>query len=229
MIINNFKKHLICWGGSDQCIVLNSIIEELGSKIDVIIDDTHNLTSPFNHIPLYYGKPGLHNWLKGRNLQDIGFVIAIGNPYGFIRYQLHNYLVNLGLTPITICAPSSIIDKTAGIGAGSQIMQGVIVNAKANLGQQCILNTKSLIEHHDNLGNGVEIAPGVVLTGRVSIGDYSWIGAGSTIIPRISIGKNVIVGAGAVVTKNINDEIIAVGNPAKFLKTNPFKERSYAR
>ena len=41
------------------------------------------------------------------------------------------------------------------------------------------------------------------------------IGANCTILPGITIGKNVLVGAGSVVTKNVSDDSIVVGNPAK--------------
>jgi sugar O-acyltransferase (sialic acid O-acetyltransferase NeuD family) len=223
MLINNFKKQLICWGGSDQCIVLKPIIEALGSKIDVIIDDTPELLSPFKEIPILQGKLGLTTWLRGRKLSNIGFIIAIGNPYGLARCQLHEYLVDLGLTPVTICDKSSMVANDVVIGSGAQIMQGVIVNTKAKLGKQCILNNKSLIEHHDELGDGIEIAPGAILTGRVKVGNYSWICAGVTVIPRINIGSNVIIGAGAVVINDIIDDVVAVGVPAKVIKKNTIK------
>lgn len=49
----------------------------------------------------------------------------------------------------------------------------------------------------------------------ISIGDDSWIGGGAIILPGVNIGKRCIVGAGSVVTKDIPDDSIAVGNPAK--------------
>ena len=56
--INNFKKKLICWGAGDQSIVLKPIIESLGSKYDILIDDTPNKASPFENIELLSGKIG---------------------------------------------------------------------------------------------------------------------------------------------------------------------------
>ncbi|WP_429970759.1 sugar O-acetyltransferase [Fructilactobacillus sp. Tb1] len=43
----------------------------------------------------------------------------------------------------------------------------------------------------------------------------TWIGANSVILPGVTIGKNAIVGAGSVVTKDVPDNTIVVGNPAK--------------
>jgi len=48
----------------------------------------------------------------------------------------------------------------------------------------------------------------------------AWIGARVSILPGVTIGENAIVGTGSVVTKNIPDNCIAVGNPAKVIKTD---------
>ena len=52
---------------------------------------------------------------------------------------------------------------------------------------------------------------------KTSIGDNSFIGAGTMLIAPIKIGKNAKTGAGSVVTKNVNDFVTVVGNPAKIL------------
>lgn len=53
----------------------------------------------------------------------------------------------------------------------------------------------------------------------VTIGDNVWIGGSVTILPGVTIGNNVTIGAGSVVTKDIPDGCIAVGNPARVIKT----------
>lgn len=50
------------------------------------------------------------------------------------------------------------------------------------------------------------------------IGENSFIGANVIIMPGIKIGKEVVVGSGAVVTKNVADNCIVAGNPAKVIK-----------
>ncbi len=52
----------------------------------------------------------------------------------------------------------------------------------------------------------------------VHIGRNCWLGAGVIVLPGITIGDNVVVGAGSVVTKNLPDNVIAVGNPCKILR-----------
>jgi len=46
-----------------------------------------------------------------------------------------------------------------------------------------------------------------------------WIGANSTILPGVSIGVNAVIGAGSIVTKSVPDKMVAVGNPAKLLRS----------
>lgn len=50
-------------------------------------------------------------------------------------------------------------------------------------------------------------------------GELSFLGIGATIIQAIEIGKNVTIGAGSVVIKNIPDNVVALGNPAKIVKS----------
>ncbi len=52
----------------------------------------------------------------------------------------------------------------------------------------------------------------------VEIGDNVWIGGGVSIIGGVKIGKNSIIGAGSVVTKDIPDNVLAVGNPCRVVR-----------
>lgn len=52
----------------------------------------------------------------------------------------------------------------------------------------------------------------------VSIGHNVWIGGSVTILPGVTIGNNVTIGAGSVVTKDIPDNVVAVGNPCRVIK-----------
>lgn len=52
----------------------------------------------------------------------------------------------------------------------------------------------------------------------IEIGDNVWIGGGSIVCPGVKIGKNTTIGAGSVVTKDIPDNVVAVGNPCRVIK-----------
>ena len=52
----------------------------------------------------------------------------------------------------------------------------------------------------------------------ITIGDNVWIGGGSIVMPGVSIGNNVTIGAGSVVTKDVPDNVLALGNPCKVIR-----------
>ncbi|MEU6424097.1 sugar O-acetyltransferase [Streptomyces spiralis] len=53
----------------------------------------------------------------------------------------------------------------------------------------------------------------------ITIGDNVWIGGGAIVLPGVTIGDNSVIGAGAVVTKDIPANVVAVGNPARPVRT----------
>jgi len=61
----------------------------------------------------------------------------------------------------------------------------------------------------------------------VSIGKNCWIGAGVIIVPGVKIGDNVVIGAGSVVTRDIPDNVVAVGNPCRVLREVGEKDREF--
>ncbi len=61
----------------------------------------------------------------------------------------------------------------------------------------------------------------------VHIGENCWIGAGVVIVPGVTIGDNVVVGAGSVVTKDLPDNVVAVGNPCRVLREINEHDREY--
>ncbi len=64
----------------------------------------------------------------------------------------------------------------------------------------------------------IERNKGIEYAKPINIGDNVWIGGNVIILPGVTIGNNSIIGAGSVVTKNIPDNVIAVGNPCKIIK-----------
>lgn len=61
-------------------------------------------------------------------------------------------------------------------------------------------------------------ARGLQYNKDVYIGENVWIGANTVIVPGVRIGKNTVIGAGSVVTKDIPENMVAVGNPCKVLR-----------
>ncbi|KWX80340.1 sugar O-acetyltransferase [Paenibacillus jilunlii] len=61
----------------------------------------------------------------------------------------------------------------------------------------------------------------------VTIGDNVWIGGNVIVNPGVTVGNNVVIGAGSVVTKDIPDNVIAVGSPCKVVREITEEDRKY--
>lgn len=88
---------------------------------------------------------------------------------------------------------------------------GIFIGDNVLIGPQVVIAT---LNHDFNPTSRKSMNPAPVV-----IKDNVWIGGNVTICPNVTIGKNSIVGAGSVVTKDIPDNVIAVGVPAKVIKS----------
>ena len=61
----------------------------------------------------------------------------------------------------------------------------------------------------------------------VHIGKNCWLGSGVIVLPGVTIGDNVVVGAGSIVTKDLPDNVVAVGNPCKVLREVNEHDKEY--
>ena len=211
--------NLVIWGAKGHAKVLFEILE-VDYKLIAIFDNNNAITSPFLTIPIYYGMGEFIQWLDGNRGEKIYYSVAIGGSNGKIRRNLGKELKSNGLHPVNLFHKTSYISRNVSYGEGLQMLANSFVGVECKVGDYVICNSNSSIDHECSIGNGVHIAPGAILAGCVSIGDDSFIGTNATILPHIRIGSNVIVGAGSVVTRDVPDNIIVVGNPAKFLKFN---------
>ena len=170
----------------------------------------------------YSGYPilGDDEFAKLKSSNYCKYPIVISPDLPGIRKRLHAYYKACGYKFCKIISPLATVSKSATIGDGSIIQSNVNLSANSNVGEFVKLNSFSNVMHDVNIQNYTTVAPNAVILGKVNIGSNTYIGANSTILPYVSIGYNVIIAAGAVVSKDVNDNIVSVGNPSKFLKFN---------
>lgn len=147
---------------------------------------------------------------------EIELVLGIGmiGPNS-LRAKIYQHFIQLGYHFKTIIHPSAIIAPSVTLGEGVQMMAGIIAQTNVKIADNTIVNTGAQIDHDCSIGQHVHIAPGTVLSGAVTIGEGTHIGTSVTVIQNIMIGRNCLIGAGAVVVRNIADNKVAYGVPAK--------------
>jgi maltose O-acetyltransferase len=84
-----------------------------------------------------------------------------------------------------------------------------------SIGNHVTLTGVKILTHDGS----TQIPFGVSRVGKVTIGDEVFVGYGTIILPNVRIGSRVVVGAGSVVTRDIPDNSVAAGNPAKVIGT----------
>lgn len=125
-----------------------------------------------------------------------------------------------------------VILKGASIGKNCNINFNVFIENDVIIGDN--VTVKSGVQVWDGLiiGNNVFIGPNVTFTNdkyprskqypdefiKTTIQDGASIGAGSVVLCGVTIGRNAMIGAGSVVTKDIPDNELWLGNPAKFIR-----------
>ncbi len=128
---------------------------------------------------------------------SVGSIVAVQSPFWCdFGYNIHvgmNFYANHGLT----------------------ILDGAPVRFGDNIfiGPNCGFHTAGHAIDSERRNAGLEFAH------PITVGDNVWFGAAVQVLPGVSIGSNVVIGTGSIVTKNIPDNVVAVGNPCKVLRS----------
>lgn len=116
----------------------------------------------------------------------------------------------------TLIATTAVVTPNTTLGKGTAIFHRAVVN-RSELGKHVVVNTGAIIEHNCHIGNDVFVGPGAVICGGVTIGDNTLIGAGSIVRDDVSIPANTVVGIGSVVTKDLKNNGVYLGSPARLI------------
>lgn len=163
----------------------------------------------------------LDEMLKIRKPEEINVIISIGEPE--IRRIVSEKIVLHGIKELKVDISKHFNKEYSTIGDGTILHAGSYVSVNAHIGRSCMINKDVLIGHDCVVGDYCVLSPRVTLGGNVTVGNNTYIGTGAVVRNGITIGQNVIVGMGAVAVKDIENNAVVVGNPAKVVKKNDSK------
>lgn len=147
---------------------------------------------------------------------EIGVALGIGDNR--VREEVANLCRCHGFKIVTAVHPSAVLSSAARMGVGTVVMPLAVVNPDARLGSGVIINTGAVVEHDCIVGEYAHISPNAVLGGSAHVGPFSLLGLGAAVLPGVSVGSRSIIGAGAVVVRDIPDDVVAMGVPARVSK-----------
>jgi sugar O-acyltransferase (sialic acid O-acetyltransferase NeuD family) len=199
-------KQIYLYGAGGHAKVIIDILECCGEMVTGIFDDDPDKTI-WNFPNLKF--PGPFKFSSDK------LILSIGN--NLTRKKI---AMQIEAEYYTAIHPTAVVSSYASIAEGSVVMGNALINADTIIGKHNIINSHASIDHDCVLENFVHISPNATLCGNVFVGEGAHIGTGAIIIPGKKIGANTIIGAGTVIITDIPDNVTAVGNPARIIKTN---------
>jgi acetyltransferase-like isoleucine patch superfamily enzyme len=118
--------------------------------------------------------------------------------------------------------PSSLVTRGVGrilVGKEAFLNCGVWIRAVklVKIGERCLIGPRVMIMDNDaHELDGDHTAGGAAAP--IEIEDCAWIGAAAMILKGVTVGQRAVVGAGSVVTKDVPDDALVAGNPAKLVR-----------
>jgi lipopolysaccharide O-acetyltransferase len=160
----------------------------------------------------------LHNFLNGQYI-SIGDHTSIGR---YARLHCYDHYNGVNLKPRIDIGSECIFGPNLTILCADSV---VIEDHVAFAGYITIVNEN----HGTDVENELPFYRQTLTTAPVRVKEGAWIGERCCILPGVTIGKKCIIGSGSVVTKTIPDYSIAVGNPAKVVKTWNFETHTWEK
>jgi sugar O-acyltransferase (sialic acid O-acetyltransferase NeuD family) len=215
---------IVIVGSSGHAKVVIDIVEHGGRYAIVgLIDRFRTIGEQTLGYEVLGSEEVLPQLMKDRSL--VGAIIAIGD--NFIRAKVAMSISEMcpALCFVRAVHPRASIARDVTIGEGSVIMAGVSVNPSCSIGNHCILNTNSSLDHDSVMEEFSSLGPGATTGGNCHVGAYSAISIKATLLHEVQIGRHTIVGAGATVLKNLDSFKVAYGTPARVVRERREGER----
>ena len=176
----------------------------------------------FGEVVNGYPVLGSLDWLGKTDINEIRVIVAIGDNK--VRKKVVKKAESLGSNFCEAIHPDAIMTPFVSMGEGVIIAAGAILTNQIRIGNHVIINVNATIGHDAVIEDFVNINPGAHINGNNRVEEGAYIGSGAVTIQNITIGRWSIIGAGAVIIENTSERVIAVGVPAKPIRSLEVEE-----
>jgi acetyltransferase EpsM len=210
-------KIIIFGSGSHAKVIYSEIIKKKKFKFLGFVDENEKkgkkiITGKKN----YYNLGNMSQVLSKKN--NIKGIIGIGSNFLRKKVSQDILLIDKNFKFEKIISKDAIIDTSVIIGQGSFVVSGSVINIGTKIGDHCIINTSSSIDHDNIFEDFASTGPGVKTGGHVTLETKSHIGIGSSVKHGVKIFKDCIIGANSYVNKNCEKNSLYFGSPIKKIK-----------
>jgi sugar O-acyltransferase (sialic acid O-acetyltransferase NeuD family) len=197
--------HILVYGGGGHAKSVIDMIRAVGGYLIAgIVDDNLPLGTQVLGVPVL-GDVNHLDELHDRGIDlAVNTVGGIGNPE--VRVKVFERLDQAGYRFPSLVHPRAMVEPTARIAEGNQVLAMAYVGSDSQVGFGCIINYGAIISHDCILADYVNLSPGGTLAGGVKVGERSQIGMQATVNLNLSVGCNVRIGNGATVKKDVPDD-----------------------
>lgn len=141
------------------------------------------------------------------------FIITMQDPD--VRERLATQLKEKSARLVSIIHPTAYIAPSAHIGSGCIIAPFVFIAVNSIVGDNTLINVRAIVGHEAKIGEHSVLCPGASVSGRTILGRKVYMGTNAVVTPGFIVGQGSKITAGSVVYKDVEDNHIAAGNPAK--------------
>ena len=157
-----------------------------------------------------------------REYDDHALLVCAGS--GPARRRIVARLAALGVTPdryLTVIHPRVQIPSGCTVGAGSILLEGVVLTADIRVGAHVVAMPHVTLTHDDVVDDFATLCAGVCLGGAVRVGSGAYLGMSSSVRERVVVGRDATLGMGSVLLRDLPAEQTWAGAPARPLPEVP--------